>query len=105
MADWPYSTAQWQRVRRMVLHSQPLCAACAELGYSTPSDVVDHIQPVRDRPDLAFTLDNLRGLCKLCHDSAKKREEMRGHEIGSKRDGSPMDAKHFGNDGGGRSKS
>jgi 5-methylcytosine-specific restriction endonuclease McrA len=28
---------------------------------------VDHIEPVRDRPDLAYALDNLQCLCRGCH--------------------------------------
>jgi 5-methylcytosine-specific restriction endonuclease McrA len=36
---------------------------------------VDHIQPVRDRPDLAFDEDNLQTLCRR-HHSRKTRQEM-----------------------------
>jgi len=98
MADWPYNTTQWQRIRRMVLQRQPVCAACLELGYAAKAEVVDHIEPVRDRPDLAFTMTNLRGLCKLCHDAAKQKEEKRGHEIGCGRDGVPRSAAHWWNE-------
>jgi 5-methylcytosine-specific restriction protein A len=28
---------------------------------------VDHVLPVRDRPDLAWSLDNLQCLCGRCH--------------------------------------
>jgi 5-methylcytosine-specific restriction endonuclease McrA len=38
---------------------------------------IDHIQPVRDRPDLGFSLDNLQTLCGRCH-AAKTRVEV-GH--------------------------
>jgi len=36
---------------------------------------VDHIEPVRDRPDLAWTLANLQCLCGRCH-SRKTRIEV-----------------------------
>lgn len=28
---------------------------------------IDHIEPVRDRPDLAYSLANLQTLCGRCH--------------------------------------
>ncbi|MEO1278959.1 MAG: HNH endonuclease signature motif containing protein [Planctomycetota bacterium] len=36
---------------------------------------VDHVLPVRDRPDLAFKLENLQTLCGSCH-SKKTIEEI-----------------------------
>lgn len=38
---------------------------------------VDHIKPVRDRPDLAFDLDNLQVLCGGCH--GRKTRVEAGH--------------------------
>ncbi|WP_243264871.1 HNH endonuclease signature motif containing protein [Sulfitobacter sp. DSM 110093] len=38
----------------------------------------DHVEPVRDRPDLAYTLSNLKILCWRCH-SRKTRIEV-GHK-------------------------
>jgi len=38
----------------------------------------DHIEPVRDRPELAFTLSNLQMLCGACH-ARKTRLEV-GHK-------------------------
>ena len=36
---------------------------------------VDHIEPTRDRPDLAFSLDNLQVLC-AAHHTAKTRKDI-----------------------------
>ncbi|MEO0958930.1 MAG: HNH endonuclease signature motif containing protein [Pseudomonadota bacterium] len=47
------------------------CVACG----SRHRLEVDHIKPVRDRPDLAFDLDNLQTLCGSCH-SKKTIEEI-----------------------------
>lgn len=58
---------RWRKVRLIVLRRQPLCVVCMENGVTMPSTEVDHIKPRRDRPDLAYDLDNLRGLCKSCH--------------------------------------
>ena len=42
------------------------CVQCGARGRLE----VDHIQPVRDAPELAFELKNLQTLCTSCH--AKK---------------------------------
>nr|WP_279327367.1 HNH endonuclease signature motif containing protein [Chelativorans petroleitrophicus] len=46
---------------------------CVECGARGRLEV-DHVKPVRDRPDLAFALDNLQSLCVACH-SRKTRLE------------------------------
>lgn len=46
---------------------------------------VDHIRPVRDCPDLAFTLTNLQTLCGPCH-GKKTRIEVGMGESNPKRD-------------------
>lgn len=55
---------------------------------------VDHIQKVKERPDLAFEESNLRSLCALCHNSIKQREELTGTKIGVSIDGIPTDPNH-----------
>lgn len=89
MSRWPYNTARWQRLRKAVLASSPLCAYCAELGYTTPAIDVDHIAPVDTMPGQAFDPDNLQPLCKECHSGPKRREERAGHRIGCDADGNP----------------
>jgi 5-methylcytosine-specific restriction endonuclease McrA len=37
-------------------------------GKRDPTEVIDHIVPVRERPDLMWERTNLQGLCKACHD-------------------------------------
>jgi 5-methylcytosine-specific restriction endonuclease McrA len=39
---------------------------------------LDHIKPVRERPDLAMDIRNLQPLCARCHNSVKQRMENRG---------------------------
>lgn len=46
---------------------------------------VDHIEPVRHRPDLAFDLTNLQTLCGPCH-GRKTRIEVGMGESNPKRD-------------------
>lgn len=47
---------------------------CVKCG-STQRLEVDHIQPVRKRPDLSFVLSNLQTLCASCH-TKKTRIEL-----------------------------
>ena len=94
---WPYNSRQWRKLRQMLLASEPLCRYCKELGKATPAEIADHIIPVKERPDLAFDMDNLQGLCKRCHDSVKQREEKTGKRIGCDEKGVPVDAGHWWN--------
>jgi hypothetical protein len=37
-------------------------------GALVPADVVDHIEPIEERPDLRLTWSNLRSMAKTHHD-------------------------------------
>ena len=89
MAVWPYNTSAWKSLRLHILHRDPMCVYCKELGILTPATEVDHIIPVRDDEARAFDSDNLQGLCKTCHDSVKAKEEERGYRLGCGPDGIP----------------
>lgn len=65
--------SQWAKLKRMVLSRQPLCAC----GCGRPSEVVDHVIPRKVRPDLSYSMENLQGLAKVCHDQ-KTRTEQQG---------------------------
>lgn len=65
-------SARWFKVRDLVRRRDPLCVRCLELGLTTPTDDIDHIEPARllvERGDLERFYDsrNLRGLCRPCH--------------------------------------
>lgn len=70
-----YKDRRWEPLRQEVLFEQPMCA-----GERCPqrSVVVDHIVPVRDRPELAFTRSNLQGLCVSCHNRKTAAENQFG---------------------------
>nr|BDD44149.1 HNH endonuclease [bacterium] len=78
----------WQKLRDAHLADNPYCKYCEELTIVEPATVVDHITPVRERPDLRLAPDNLQSLCKRCHDSVKQREEH-GVSVGCDIDGYP----------------
>lgn len=100
MADWPYSTARWKRLRLLKLHDRVLCEQCERDGRLTIATVVDHVQPVNHGGAPFPPLDGLASLCLPCH-SAKT---ARGIEAGAAKtnrprrgcdaDGRPIDANH-----------
>ena len=69
-----YHTAAWKRIRQAALmRDGGMCQACMErlkdgVGFRPRrATMVHHIIPVKERPDLALELDNLRSLCDACH--------------------------------------
>lgn len=102
MADWPYSTARWQRLRRLKLSSSPICEDCERIGIVVPAQAVDHRTPISAGGEAFPDLDALASLCHSCH-SAKT---ARGVEAGAVRtskprvrkgcdaDGNPLDPTH-----------
>ena len=67
-----YSTNAWDVLRRAALRrDRYTCQHCGVLCLGKkrkcPSPHVDHILPIRDRPDLELTLSNLQVLCASCH--------------------------------------
>lgn len=72
-----YNTTAWRRLRAYVLSVDPLCRLCSEGGRVTPAEVVDHIKPRIDHPELALDFDNLRPCCRSCHNSVTAIEQNR----------------------------
>lgn len=79
-----YHTAAWKRVRAAALmRDNGMCQACMDrlrAGYGIRprrAEMVHHIIPLEERPDLALDLNNLRSLCNECH--AKEHPEKGGH--------------------------
>lgn len=57
-------TQRWKALRVQALERDSWrCVQCGERRWLE----VDHVLPVRDRPDLAFDLANLQCLCGRCH--------------------------------------
>lgn len=66
-----YSSKRWERARFLAKRRDGFrCASCG----SRERLEVHHLQRVRDRPDLAFELANLRTLCRDCHEVETNRE-------------------------------
>ena len=100
MANWPYNTAAWQKLRKAKLSRDPLCEDCQAMGRITPAHHVDHCHAISDGGDAFPPLDELSSKCGPCH-SAKT---ARGAEAGAVRsnkprrgcdaDGNPLDSNH-----------
>ncbi|QDY69807.1 HNH endonuclease [Qingshengfaniella alkalisoli] len=55
---------RWKAMRMQALERDGWqCVRCGERRRLE----VDHIEPVRNRPDLSYTLSNLQTLCGRCH--------------------------------------
>lgn len=73
-----YKTARWQRIRRLQLAREPLCAMCLkEGGRPTVARVCDHVEPHRGDPD-KFWNGPFQSLCFEHHNSDKQRIERGG---------------------------
>lgn len=65
-------TQRWKALRLKALdRDEWRCVQCGERRGLE----VDHVLPVRDRPELAWSIDNLQCLCGRCH-SRKTRLEI-----------------------------
>jgi 5-methylcytosine-specific restriction endonuclease McrA len=62
-----YNSARWRKLRAAFLRANPLCQDCEKLGRVTLATEVHHVKERRDHPELAYSPENLAGLCKRCH--------------------------------------
>lgn len=69
-----YHSPAWKRARHVALtRDHGMCCVCMERfehGLCVKprrATMVHHIKPVKERPDLALSLSNLRSLCTICH--------------------------------------
>ncbi len=100
MADWPYNTTTWARLRAAHLSIEPLCRGCRAEGRLSPANTVDHVVPINKGGPAFPGHDGLASYCGPCH-SAKT---ARGAEAGAIRstkprrgcnpDGTPLDPSH-----------
>lgn len=72
---------QWQKVRRNILMTHPLCTQCGQ-----PADDVDHIIAI-SRGGAVLDADNLQPLCRSCHNRKTRRESrmIAGGKMGSEK--------------------
>ena len=97
MADWPYSTKRWLRLRRLKLATNPLCESCLQVGRIECANAVDHKTPIANGGEAFPALDKLASLCTSCH-SRKTAAEQAGKtewlRKGCDERGFPLDRNH-----------
>jgi 5-methylcytosine-specific restriction protein A len=87
MADWPYSTSTWQRLRRAHLSIEPTCRACRDQqGRIVLANTVDHVVPIGDGGPAFPEHTGLASYCAACHN----RKTARGTEAGAIRTTKPI---------------
>jgi hypothetical protein len=67
MADWPYCTAAWRKLRLAKLAREPLCQPCKARDHLTSANTVDHIKPIAEGGEAFPPLDQLMSMCARCH--------------------------------------
>ncbi|WP_405030735.1 HNH endonuclease signature motif containing protein [Pleomorphomonas sp. JP5] len=98
MADWPYNTAAWQRLRAAKLAESPLCEPCKRRGVVRPARHVDHIRSITSGGDAFPSFDGLMSMCASCHSIKTNAVDRRGGSgirfKGVDIDGLPIDPDH-----------
>lgn len=61
---------RWEKFREWFLRrpGNQICHRCLERGEITKAELVHHIEPVRERPDLRLVESNCIPLCRACHE-------------------------------------
>lgn len=80
---------RWSKARRLHLSSYPVCVI---EGCGQPATDVDHIESVRDRPDLKYAPHNFRSLCHSHHAQRTARDQ--GFGGNNSAEVSPRGARH-----------
>jgi 5-methylcytosine-specific restriction enzyme A len=97
MSEWPYNTAQWQKVRRLKFQQNRLCEMCLKQGRIEIAVAVDHIISIASGGDAFPPLDMLMSLCASCHNRKTRVVEQQGKELtvkGCDVNGMPLDPTH-----------
>lgn len=81
-----YKSTAWERAREQALiRDNHLCQHCLKRQRLTLADMVHHIKPISDYPDLALVLDNLLSLCNSCHNKEHGAEGMKEERVPANR--------------------
>ena len=67
---------RWRAARVAFLRNHPFCVFCLNAGRYTPATVIDHIIPHQGNQAKFWDQGNWQALCKRCHDSDKRVQEL-----------------------------
>lgn len=65
--DPRYHTTRWRNYRKSFIKSNPLCIECKKVGKLVPTQVIGHIIPVSEKPELFWEPTNHKALCQSCN--------------------------------------
>lgn len=98
MADWPYSTVAWLRLRRLKLSETPLCEACTRRGRHIIAEHVDHVVSIASGGEAFPPTAGLMSLCPSCHSIKTNAMDRKGGKgvafKGCDVNGLPLDPDH-----------
>lgn len=83
----------WRRVRKLKLDKDPLCEMCLAQKKYTKAKVIHHITSIQKDPGGRLNLDNLKSLCRNCHEKTHQRLI----DISCDETGFPSDRNHIWN--------
>lgn len=74
-----YNSANWRQLRQQALERDRFeCVWCRDEGRLVTDNLeVDHIKELEFHPEFALDIDNLRTLCKECHNRRHGRFQYR----------------------------
>lgn len=65
----------WQRFRKQVLRTSPLCVDCEAEGRVSVAEELHHVVKIKDAPHLRLDPDNVLPLCGRHHDERTAKGE------------------------------
>lgn len=86
-----YGTARWIRLRERQLSDHPLCQWCLELEIVEPATVIHHGDGGHKGDVDKFWKGPFVSVCKPCHDTRGKVEDMGKRVVTFGVDGYPID--------------
>ncbi|WP_373487268.1 HNH endonuclease signature motif containing protein [Blastomonas sp.] len=100
MAEWPYNSARWKKLRLRHLSLNRLCIGCEARGRLRIANTVDHIKPISEGGPAFPGHDGLASYCPSCHSAKTARGKEAGvvktakPRKGCDANGNPLDAAH-----------
>ncbi len=89
-SDQQYGSQRWRKLSVAFRRRYPLCSECESNGLVRAADLVDHIKPAKEFPELFFSWKNLRSLCHDCHNRIGEKVRTTKGEGGSNPSGEKM---------------
>jgi len=82
-SDSFYKTERWKKLSAYYRKHHPVCECCSNAA----SDITDHIKPYKTNPELGLDWDNLRALCRTCHNRIGERVGLTSRRLGGRHAG------------------